>query len=180
MQDAAPTGRGAIQQGLRRCLRALTLVAATALALMMLITVADIVLRNLFSLPILGTYDLVETMMVFVVFLGIGEAFLNDGHITVDVIDHAVSPRTVALLKLLALAASAIFLGVLLRYMLVPAWDAYVFGDRKPDLPIPLIALWVPCLVGIASAFVAVLFKLGAGLKAGLPHPSAKQSGETA
>ncbi|NYT69978.1 TRAP transporter small permease [Pusillimonas noertemannii] len=151
---------GPCQRGLRCCLRVLTLIAGVALALMMFVTVADVVLRNFFHVSILGTYDIVETMMVFVVFLGIGEAFLDDTHITVDVVDHFATPRTVLVLKGLAMAAAAVFLMLLLRYMPIPALEAYIYGDRKPDLPIPLIVLWIPCLLGMAAALAAVLYKL--------------------
>lgn len=166
----APTAeRGLFHKRLRSCLRFLTAVACVALALMMFITVLDVVLRNVFNIAILGAYDLVETMMVCVVFLGIGEAFLNDTHITVDIIDNVIGPRAVVILQGLALLVSAVFLGLLLRYMPIPAWEAYLYSDRKPDLPIPLIALWIPCLLGVAAAFVAVLFKLWSLLRAQAP-----------
>ncbi|HWK61766.1 MAG TPA: TRAP transporter small permease [Eoetvoesiella sp.] len=151
---------GRFHRVVRYCFRALTLVAGLALALMMLVTMADVLLRNLFSVPILGTYDIVETLMVFVVFLGIGEAFLDDTHIMVDVVDHFVGPRSVHVLKVIALLLAVVFLGLLLRYMPAPAWEAYVYGDRKPDLPILLAWLWIPCLVGILAAFLAALYKL--------------------
>ena len=151
---------GHFHRNVRHCFRALTLVAGLALALMMLVTMADVLLRNLFSVPILGTYDIVETLMVFVVFLGIGEAFLDDTHIMVDVVDHFVGQRSVHVLKVIALLLAVVFLGLLLRYMPAPAWEAYVYGDRKPDLPILLAWLWIPCLVGILAAFLAALYKL--------------------
>ncbi len=151
---------GRFHRGVRHCLRALTLLAGLALALMMFVTMADVLLRNLFSIPILGTYDIVETLMVFVVFLGIGEAFLDDTHITVDVVDHFVGRRSLHVLKIAALLLAVVFLGLLLRFMPAPAWDAYVYGDRKPDLPILLAWLWIPCLVGIFAAFLAALYKL--------------------
>src|SRR5690554_4029586 len=89
-----------IHRWVRRLLRGLTLLAGVALALMVCITMADVLLRNLFNIPVLGTYDIVETLMVFVVFLGIGEAFLDDTHITVDIIDHFISRNAVLLLKM--------------------------------------------------------------------------------
>lgn len=171
MRAASHTG-GRLYRWMRFVLRALTLLAGVALALMMLITVADVLLRNLFAIPILGTYDMVETLMVFVVFLGIGEAFLDDTHITVDVIDHFVGQHALSLLKIVALVLAAVFLGLLLRFMPIPAWEAYIYADRKPDLPILLAWLWIPCLLGIFAAFVAVLFKLCCLLR----HPFQGQS----
>jgi len=151
---------GRIYRGMRLTLRGFTLLAAVALALMVCVTMADVLLRNLFNIPVLGTYDIVETLMVFVVFLGIGEAFLDDTHITVDVIDHFVSKNAVHLFKILGLSLSTVFLGLLLWHMPTPAWESYLYQDRKPDLPIMLYWLWIPCLVGMIAALVAVLFKL--------------------
>ncbi|HLU20194.1 MAG TPA: TRAP transporter small permease [Pusillimonas sp.] len=149
-----------IHHWMRLVLRGLTLIAGLALAMMVCITMADVLLRNLFGIPVLGTYDLVETLMVFVVFLGIGEAFLDDTHITVDIIDHFISSNLVVLLKIVGLLLSAVFLGMLLWHMPTPAWEAYVYQDRKPDLPIMLYWLWIPCLVGVFAALIAALFKL--------------------
>lgn len=161
-----------IYRWVRRILRGLTMLAGVALALMVCVTMADVLLRNLFNIPVLGTYDIVETLMVFVVFLGIGEAFLDDTHITVDIIDHFISANAVVVLKILGLLLSAVFLGLLMWHMPAPAMEAYLYQDRKPDLPIMLYWLWIPCLVGIFSALVAAVFKLccllvGASSKSG-------------
>jgi len=164
----------------RLCLRGLTLLAGLALALMVCVTMADILLRNLFGIPVTGTYDVVEALMVFVVFLGIGEAFLDDAHITVDVIDHFVSRNAVYLFKIFGLLLSAAFLGMLLWHMPTPAWDAYVYQDRKPDLPIMLYWLWIPCLAGMFAALLAVLFRLGCLIRGhGRGRPAANPPGES-
>ncbi|WP_397474890.1 TRAP transporter small permease [Pusillimonas sp.] len=149
-----------IHRWVRRLLRGLTLLAGVALALMVCITMADVLLRNLFNIPVLGTYDIVETLMVFVVFLGIGEAFLDDTHITVDIIDHFISRNAVLLLKMFGLLLSVVFLGMLMWHMPTPAMEAYLYQDRKPDLPIMLYWLWIPCLVGMLAAMLAAVFKL--------------------
>ena len=169
MAVTARESRG-IHRWLRRLLRCLTLLAGVALALMVCVTMADVLLRNLFNTPVLGTYDIVETLMVFVVFLGIGEAFLDDTHITVDIVDHFISQNAVILLKLFGLLLSAVFLGMLMWHMPTPAMEAYLYQDRKPDLPIMLYWLWIPCLLGVFAALVAAVFKLfcllrGAGIR---------------
>ncbi len=175
--EAASPGR--MYRAIRLVMRGLTLVAGVALALMVCVTMADVLLRNLFGIPVLGTYDIVETLMVFVVFLGIGEAFLDDTHITVDIIDHFISQNAVHLFKIFGLLLSVVFLGVLLWHMPTPAWAAYMYQDRKPDLPIMLYWLWIPCLVGILAALTAALFKLCClfrGASAG--SPAAASAGE--
>lgn len=60
------------------------LVAAGVLFLMMLLTVADVLLRATLSKPIIGTTEITEQMMVAVVFLGFGYCALKGRQIKVD------------------------------------------------------------------------------------------------
>jgi TRAP-type C4-dicarboxylate transport system permease small subunit len=138
-----------------RIMAGLSVAAAVAAAVMMLATAADVLMANVFNRPIVGTFDVVETMLPCVVFLGIPQTFLSEGNITVDIVDHVVGARGVIALRLLGGVAAMAFLAVTLWQMLGAAHDAYVFGDRKPDLPIPLFAIWIPVLIGTAFALVA-------------------------
>ncbi len=132
--------------------------AALALVAMMLATVVDVAMAHLFRRPIIGTYDLVETMLVVSVFLGIPATFQRNGNIVVDVVDLFASRRVVRFLKRLALALTLGFLLLLLYNMIVPALDALKFGGRKQELGLPLWALWVPILLGVLlSALVVVV-----------------------
>jgi TRAP-type C4-dicarboxylate transport system permease small subunit len=135
-------------------------VAATALAVMVLAIVVDVAMANLFKQPISGTFDLVETTLVILVFMGFPATFLRNGHIAVDVIDHFVSPAAVARLKWVAAAVSMFFLLFFAWQMASPALDAFKFGERKQELGLPLWVLWIPMILGFvlsAVALVAVL-----------------------
>jgi TRAP-type transport system small permease protein len=137
--------------------------AAAALLLMMLTTVADVVMANLFRHPILGAYDMVETMLVFAVFLGMPRIFVANANIVVDIIDFFVSARVVVRLKQLALLLSLLFLVLLLWNMVTPALDAYGFGEKKQELGLPLWILWLPMLLGVLLSAVAILISLVSG-----------------
>lgn len=137
-----------------------SLVAATALVVMVLAIVVDVAMANLFNQPISGVFDLVETTLVILVFMGFPVTFLRNGHIAVDVIDHFVSPAVVARLKWLAAVVSMLFLLFFAWQMASPALDAFKFGERKQELGLPLWVLWVPMILGFvlsAVALVAVL-----------------------
>ena len=131
--------------------------SAAALLVMMLVLVADVLMSNLFRSPIIGTFDLVETTLVLVVFLGFPATFLAGSHIAVDVIDFAVSGRTVSRLKQLSSLISLVFLVFLAFQMIEPALDALKFGERKPELGLPLFAIWVPMIFGIAASAVMAM-----------------------
>jgi TRAP-type transport system small permease protein len=143
--------------------RASSAIAAAALLAMVLALVADVAMANLFNRPITGTFDVVETTLVIMVFLGFPATFLHNGHIAVDVVDHLASAATVRRLKLLAAVVSLAFLLFLAWQMVAPALDAFRFGERKQELGLPLWLLWIPMIVGMLLSAVALLGVLVGG-----------------
>ncbi|MGH9788322.1 MAG: TRAP transporter small permease subunit, partial [Candidatus Acidiferrales bacterium] len=65
---------------------------------MMLVIVADVVLRATFGLPVRGQLELVELALAYTIFLALPAVFLRDAHLVVDVADHFVSARVRRLL----------------------------------------------------------------------------------
>ncbi len=121
--------------------RALTWLAAAALAVMMIWTIADIVLRATLKLPLPGSVALVETMLVLVAMLALADCLARDEQIKVDVFDSMIGDRGVFVLKLLGDVAMLTFI-LLLAYTLInPIVDAWRFWDVKPDIPVPIVAL---------------------------------------
>jgi TRAP-type C4-dicarboxylate transport system permease small subunit len=143
-----------------RIIKVTSFAAAIALVAMMLTTVADVAMATLFKRPIIGAYDMVETMLVFSIFLGIPATFLSNGNIVVDVVDFFVSRATVRRLKQLAQILTLVFLALLFCNMITPALDAYRFGERKQELGMPLWVLWLPILLGVLMSALAVLVSL--------------------
>lgn len=143
-----------------RTINATSAAAAIALVAMMLVTVADVAMANLFKRPIIGAYDMVESTLILSVFLGIPATFQRGGNIVVDVVDLFVSRTMVDRLKRLAQIATLVFLVLLFYNMVVPALDAYRFGGRKQELGLPLWVFWVPMLLGVFLAALAVLDSL--------------------
>jgi TRAP-type C4-dicarboxylate transport system permease small subunit len=142
---------------LGRISRILLYAGTVALIGMMLATTADVVLRAAVNQPIRGVVDMVEITMLLVVFLGLPDAFLRGEQVTVDVIDHLASPRVVAALRLAGAALSALFLALLATNIVQPLLDAWRFGDRKADLPVPLYPLVALVLLCLATSFVAMV-----------------------
>jgi TRAP-type C4-dicarboxylate transport system permease small subunit len=69
------------------------LVAAACIALMMLATIADVLMNNIFRRPIRGTFEFVEILMACTVFLGLPEIFRTNGNVVVDVLDHFLQSK---------------------------------------------------------------------------------------
>ena len=126
--------------------------SALFLMAMMLVTVADVLLRAFFNLPITGAYDLVQLFLVGTVFLSIPEVFLDDQNIVVDFIDHVFGPAAIGCLKTVASMAGFIFVAVLSWRMFAPALDAMRFKEVSPDLSIPMTVHWALMIFGIVLA----------------------------
>lgn len=145
--------------GIDRVTRVLTGVGALALAVMTLWTTVDVITRYALSKPLRGSIDLVEATLVLVVFLALPACFFRGEQVTVDVVDNLLPARAVDVLKLLGAFASMLFL-VLLGYTGVqPMLDAWQFGDRKPDLPIPIFVLLGAIELAIAASIVVLSAK---------------------
>ena len=130
--------------------------AAACVAAMVLLTVADILLRAAANRPIPGVVELVELALAGSFFLALPAVFLRDEHIVVDVVD-GVAPRSVALLKRLAAALAVLALALMAWQGWISASDALAFGDVTSYLSIPRIVYWVPVLAGIVGAALAAL-----------------------
>jgi TRAP-type transport system small permease protein len=128
---------------------------------MMLLTVADVLLRAFFGYPVRGMLELIELGLACSVFLGMPAVFLRKEHLVVDVIDQLTVPAVVRLLDLAAALVSFGLLALMAWQMVPVARGMYEFGDVTPDLSIPKIYYWVPVLLGvIGSAAAALVFVL--------------------
>lgn len=139
----------------------LTALSSLALAFMVLLTVSDVLRSNLAHRPIIGTFDLVEALLVLIVFFGVPQIFFVEGNITVDVIDHVIGKRAIAFLRMTGGILSFAYLGLLWTHMFAPAFDALQFGDVTSDLGMPVFWMWLPVLIGLPIALLAILFVIG-------------------
>ena len=124
---------------------------------MMLLTVADVLLRALLNRPIHGTYELIELGLACAIFVALPAVFLRDEHLVVDVVDSLAPKRTVRLLDLFGAVASLAVLAVMFWRMVPLARDMQEFGDVTADLSIPKIVYWIPVLLGVGASALATL-----------------------
>lgn len=129
-------------------------IAAMALAGMMLLTVADVVMRSAFNYPIRGMLEVIELLLAFSFFMALPAAFLRDEHILVDMIDP-IAPRVVPALKRIAALLTVIVTAAMAWEGWKAAQDTLIFNDVTSDLSIPRIYYWFPVLVGLAGAAIA-------------------------
>jgi TRAP-type C4-dicarboxylate transport system permease small subunit len=133
----------------------LSIISCIALAVIILLTVIDVLSANLRGRPITGVYEVVETALVYLVFLGMPETFRSEQNITVDVADHFMTPGKVAILRCFGAVISLCYMALLEWSMIRPALDSIRFGDFKSESGIPYWFIWAPILAGTAMAIVA-------------------------
>jgi len=130
--------------------------AAVFLAAMMLLTVADVVLRALTNKPIRGVVELIELLLACTFFLALPATFLRDEHVVVDLLDTRAR-RLVPWLKRFSAALAAVMLGIITWQGWIAARDTLVFNDVTSDLSLPKLLYWIPLLLGVAGGAVAAL-----------------------
>jgi TRAP-type C4-dicarboxylate transport system permease small subunit len=134
---------------------------------MMLVTVADVVLRSFFGLPVRGQFELVELALAYSFFLALPAVFLRDAHLVVDAADHFVSARVRRALDIVAAVASIVVLAVMFWQMAPQALYIMRFGDMTFDLQMPKIWYAAPALAGILISAVIALLLVARDLRRG-------------
>jgi TRAP-type transport system small permease protein len=142
----------------------LATVGAVALMAMMFLIAFDVIGRDVLDNAILGTFEIVEYLMIPTVFLAIAYAQLEDTHINVDVAIQFLSRRTRAALSVVTLLLT---LGVFLPM----AWVGYretvqvyvqkqvstvLLIPRWPFEVLMVIGLLAFCLAIVADMLVAI------------------------
>jgi TRAP-type transport system small permease protein len=138
------------------CSQACGLIAAVFLSAMLLLTVADVVLRAAFNFPIRGVYDLVELLLAGTFFFALPSVFLRDENIVVNSIDD-LAPRWVPALKRAAEALAVVMLAVMAWQGWIAASDSLAFHDVTADLGLPRFWHWSTLLIGVIGSCIAAL-----------------------
>jgi len=132
---------------------------------MMLVTVADVVLRAASNRPIRGTLEIVELLLACSFFLALPATFLRDEHIVVDVVD-GLAPRWVPVLRRFAALLGTVLMATMAWQGWIAARDTLVFHDVTSDLGLPRIWYWIPVLAGMIGGCIAAAV-MGLELKRG-------------
>ena len=133
------------------------ILAMLALTVMGCVTVADVVLKYVANRPIVGAYDLVESLLPVVIFHGLPATLLRRQTIVIDLVDHLVGAGG---RRGLMLMADVVIVGLLLLLtwaMLPPALQTMEYGDRKLELGLPLIVVWAVAILGMIGAVLAAI-----------------------
>lgn len=124
--------------------------------LMMLLMVVDISLRQITGSPILGSYELVEGLMVVLVFFSFAQTQVKKGHIAVDMITHAM-PQKVRMFFNIIVLTCAVGMTIIMTYASVgQAENVLNTHLTSAVLLFPLFPFY--CVVVIGLAFLGMEF----------------------
>ena len=150
-----------VESGVISTNRIMAYVAATALIGMMLLTVADVCGRYLFSKPIKGTWELVGFLLVAAGSLGLGYCQVKKAHIRVDFLLQRFPEKVRAIVTVLAnfLGFTAFSL-LCWRCVLYALYYISATGNATDTLHIPLFPFVLVLAVGTGMLALILLFDL--------------------
>jgi TRAP-type C4-dicarboxylate transport system permease small subunit len=104
--------------------------AAVALFLIMAIVASDVALRYLFNRPWGWSYDFISLyVMVGLFFLALSRTFAVNGHVSVDLLHHYLTPSTRRWCELVICLLSAGLFALVTQAGAIRAWQSYVDND---------------------------------------------------
>lgn len=133
------------------------MLAMLALLVMGAVTACDVFLKYVFSRPIIGAYDLVESLLPVVIFHGLPATLLRRQTIVIDLIDHFLDYRGRRALIAISDAVVLAMLILISWALIAPARQAFDYGDRKIELGLPLAVIWALVIAGMAGVVLAAM-----------------------
>ena len=156
--------------------RWIALAGAALLLLGVLMTIADIVIRQTVGGSVPGTVDLMQLIVMWSALVAIPYGFVSGGHVAVDLLTERFSTPVQRALGVLSALLSTAFLWAVCYFSAHQAWLEFGYGDRTQTLGIPIILYWIPMLVGMFLGGLAALVGAAAMLR-GQPTP-AQETGQ--
>jgi len=142
---------------------AFNIVASASLVGMMLLTCADVVMRYVFSRPIIGTYDLVSLMGAVLASFAMPYTMLKKGHVAVEILIQRLSRGGQLIIETFThLIGISLFL-VLVWQAILLSRDMKAAGEVTPTLLLPfypIVYCMAICFFGLCLAILVNLLEI--------------------
>lgn len=145
--------------------RALGLLCALPLALIVVLTFADVFARYLFAAPIRGSVEIIQFAMALVIFTALPLVTRARGHVTVSLVDGVVRGAVARFKQLLCDALSLLALGLVTWRLWLQAGDDVRDQTRTIVLGWPQAPLTYTMCAFAALAALAMAGLLWQGLR---------------
>jgi len=132
-------------------------IGISCIVVMMLLTVADVLLRSLFNSPIMGVYEISECFMVVLVFSSLSYTETDQSHVKVDTFYSRFPMRLQGVLDCITNLLGALVLSLIAWTNIKMAYKKWAFGDITGSLPIPIYPLHIIIAAGSFLFCLALL-----------------------
>lgn len=122
--------------------------AAGAMALLCIITMANVVVRYFTNISFAFTEEISVWLMVVMTLVGAAGAFVKGHHISINFFVDRLQPATRHTVHLLGLLASTVMFGTLAVFGTRMAYEDFRYEVTSPALGVPqwLYTVWLPVL----------------------------------
>jgi len=127
------------------------ILAAVAMAIICLISIANVVVRYATDISFAFTEEFSVFLLVFMTLIGSALAFATDEHIRITFFVERVGPGVRRLLGLLSLTATLAVFSLVLWFGAVFAYDQWEFEETSAGLGYPtwIYSIWLPILAAV-------------------------------
>jgi TRAP-type C4-dicarboxylate transport system permease small subunit len=133
-------------------------ISSVTLAIMLFVSVADVIGRVAFFHPIQGTFELVGLLMVVIGCLGMGYCQLVKGNVAIDILLNRLNKRGQTILNILSFLMSIAVCIIISSQLLSRTFDYMSVGLKGLTITLK-IPLWpFMLLMAISFAWVAIIF----------------------
>ncbi len=128
--------------------------AASVIAVMGLITFANVVTRYLTDISLAFTEEYAIVLMVVMTLLGTSVAVVRNHHIRITYFVDRLPPALRRRAELFALAITLVVFVGLMGFGARLVWDEYRFEETSPGLGVPqwIYTIWLPVLSAVIAA----------------------------
>ncbi len=158
------TSQGGIAKACRLAAAGLGLACACVLLIMMSITGMDVVARYVFNAPIAGAFELVEILMVVLVYMALPLAILSNAHVEVELWE----PKSRRAKRFVLVLGAASAMAVFAVFSIELYEHAQKFTKRETvtnSIAFPLKYVAYAAMVGAVSCFFFAITNLIERLK---------------
>lgn len=125
--------------------------AAASMALICLITFANVLVRYFTDESFAFTEEFSVFLMVVLTFVGTSAAFANNSHIRMSFVVEKLPPRIAYYVELAVMVAAAALFAIIVWYGIRLLADDWNFDTTSPGIGIPqwIYTLWLPVLCAV-------------------------------
>jgi TRAP-type C4-dicarboxylate transport system permease small subunit len=136
----------------------MSVIATAIVILMMLLTTADVCLRYFFNMPIKGANELIESMMLVVVFLGLAYVQYTKNNISIDLLVNKFPQKTQSAIDSLTYIISFGTVSLMGWAAVIRLNTVIDAGSYTPILEIPVVIFQSLLTFGFLMLWIVLLW----------------------